>query len=59
MAKAATKKRILALAQSLPAAARQLQSASQHGFSRHAVVELVCSLIEQRCAETVQQLVAA
>lgn len=59
LAKAATKKRILALAQSLPAAARQLQSAPQHGFARHAVVELVCNLIEQRCAETVQQLGAA
>lgn len=56
LAKAATKKRILRFAHKLPIAARQLQAAPQHGFARHVVVEQVCSLIEQRCAETARQL---
>lgn len=56
LAKAQTRKRILALARSLPAAARALQSDARHTFSGHAVIERIVDLIEQRCALTIQRL---
>ena len=59
LAKAASQKRVLALAQSLPAAARQLQAAPPYGFAKIAVVEQICALIEQRCRLTEQRLAKA
>lgn len=52
------KKRILALAKSLPAAARQLQADPQKGFAQYWLVEQIIALIEQRCALTIQRLTA-
>lgn len=54
--KAQAKRRILELAKSLPATARKLQSDPGHGFAGNMVVERVITLIEQRCALTIQRL---
>jgi serine/threonine-protein kinase HipA len=54
--KAQAKRRILELAKLLPATARKLQSDPGHGFSGHAVVEKINTLIEQRCALTIRRL---
>lgn len=54
--KAQAKRRILELAKRLPAKARQLQSGPAHNFAGNAVVEEIASLIEQRCALTIQRL---
>lgn len=59
LAKAACQKRVLALAQSLPLAARQLQASPIYGFANIAVVEQICALIEQRCRLTEERLAAA
>ena len=59
LAKAASQKRVLALAQSLPLAARQLQASAIYGFANIAVVEQICVLIEQRCRQTEERLAAA
>ena len=56
LAKAQTRKRILALAKSLPATARKLQSDPRNEFSGDAVVERIAELIEQRCALTIRRL---
>ena len=56
LAKAQAKKRILELAKSLPATARNLQTDSGRGFAGHAQVEQIISLIEQRCALTIRRL---
>ena len=56
LAKAQTRKRILALAKSLPATARKLQSDPRYEFSGDAVVERIAELIEQRCALTIRRL---
>jgi len=56
LAKAATRKRLQQLATELPAAARKLQAAPQHGFAGNAVVEQIVQLIEQRCALTLRRL---
>ncbi len=56
LSKTQAKKRILQLAQTLPAAARQLQASSTHGFADKTVTLSICSLIEQRCALTVRRL---
>ena len=56
LAKAQAKKRILALATSLPQAARKLQSDTKYGFSGNPVVEQIIALIELRCALTVRRL---
>ncbi len=56
LAKAATRRRLLQLATELPAAARKLQVAPQHGFAGNAVVEQIVQLIEQRCALTLRRL---
>ena len=56
LAKAATRKRLQQLASELPAAARKLQAAPQHGFAGNAVVEQIVQLIEQRCALTLRRL---
>ena len=58
LAKAAAKKRILALAKALPGAARSLQQATHPPFAGNAVVQGLVVLIEQRCALTVQRLSA-
>lgn len=58
LAKAATRKRLQALATELPLAARQLQAAPQHGFAGNAVVEQIAQLIEQRCALTLKRIAA-
>jgi serine/threonine-protein kinase HipA len=50
------KRRVLALAKSLPAMARALQAAPNQSFSQHPVVEHICKLIEQRCTLTTQRL---
>lgn len=60
LGKASARKRILALAKALPAAARSLQQAA-HGpfrgpFGESPVVARIVVLIEQRCALTVQRL---
>lgn len=57
LAKAATRKRLQQLANELPAAARKLQAAPQHGLAGNAVVEQIMQLIEQRCALTLRRLV--
>jgi serine/threonine-protein kinase HipA len=56
LARAQTRRRILELANSLPATARKLQSDTGHGFTGHAVVEQINALIEQRCALTIHRL---
>jgi serine/threonine-protein kinase HipA len=56
LARAQAKKRILALATSLPQAARKLQSDTKYGFSGNPVVEQIIALIELRCALTVRRL---
>jgi serine/threonine-protein kinase HipA len=56
LTKAQAKRRILELAKSLPVTARNLQSASEHGFARSAVVDEINALIEQRCALTIRRL---
>lgn len=56
LSKALARKRILALARSMPFTARELQSDPAHGFTGHGVVEKIVSLIEQRCALTVRGL---
>lgn len=59
LAKAATRKRLQALAAELLVAARKLQAAQQHGFAGNAVVEQIVQLIEQRCALTLRRIAAA
>ena len=54
--KAQTKRRILELANSLPATARKLQSNPKHRFGGNPVVEQITTLIEQRCALTIRRL---
>ena len=56
LSKALARKRILALATSMPSVARNLQSEPTLGFVHHGVVEQVVALIEQRCALTVRRL---
>lgn len=56
LSKAQTRKRILALAKSLPATARKLQSDARHEFSGDVVIERIVDLIEQRCALTIRRL---
>lgn len=56
LAKAQAKRRILELARSLPSAARKLQTDPGRGFAGHALVEQIITLIEQRCALTIQRL---
>ncbi|OFZ70531.1 MAG: toxin HipA [Betaproteobacteria bacterium RBG_16_58_11] len=56
LAKAQAKRRILALAKSLPPIARKLQSDPGHGFAGNAVVERIIALIEQRSALTIRRL---
>ena len=56
LAKAQAKRRILALAKSLPASARKLQSEPGHNFAGNGVVERINALIEQRCALTIRRI---
>lgn len=56
LSKAQAKKRILALAKSLPLSARQLQSDPEYGFGGNAVVARIIALIDQRCALTIRRL---
>ncbi len=56
LAKAQAKRRILALAKSLPPTARKLQSDPGRGFAGNAVVERIIALIEQRSALTIRRL---
>ena len=56
LSRAQARKRILALAKSIPANARELQSDPSRGFTGHEVVEQIVTLIEQRCALTVRRL---
>jgi serine/threonine-protein kinase HipA len=56
LAKAQAKRRILELARSLPPTARKLQTDPGPGFAGHALVEQIITLIEQRCALTIQRL---
>jgi serine/threonine-protein kinase HipA len=56
LGKAQAKKRILALAKSLPPTARKLQSDPGHRFTGHAVIERIIALIEQRCVLTIRRL---
>jgi serine/threonine-protein kinase HipA len=56
LAKAQARRRILEIAKSLPATARQLQSDVARGFVGNAVVERIILLLEQRCALTIRRL---
>ena len=56
LAKAATLKRLKALAKSLPVDASKLQAAPQHGFVGNAVVEQITQVIEQRCALVLKRM---
>ena len=56
LSKTQAKKRVLQIAQTLPAAAQQLQTSRAHGFADKTVTLRICSLIEQRCALTIQRL---
>lgn len=55
LGKAQARKRILTFANSLPRAARGLQSDTARGFTDQVVVEQIVTLIEQRCALTVRR----
>ena len=59
LGKAQARKRILALAKSMPTTARELQSDPKRGFTGHGVVEQIVILIEQRCALTARRLRAS
>lgn len=59
LGKAQARKRIVAIAKSLPSAARELQSDPARGFTSYDVVEQIVTLIEQRCALTVRRLSAS
>lgn len=59
LGKAQTRKRILAMARTMPSSARDLQSDPDRGFTRQAVVGQIVTLIEQRCALTVRRLTEA
>jgi serine/threonine-protein kinase HipA len=59
LGKAQTRKRILAMARTMPSSARDLQSDPDRGFTRQGVVEQIVTLIEQRCALTVRRLTEA
>ena len=56
LAKALARRRILALAKSLPGTASKLQSDARHGFAGNTVVERIIALIEQRCSLTIRRL---
>jgi len=56
LSKPQAKKRILDLAKSLPAKARQLQADPKKGFAKHKLVEQIIALIDQRCALTIERL---
>lgn len=58
LSRAQARKRILALAKSMPTTARELQSDPSRGFTSHGMVEQIVILIEQRCALTVRRLSA-
>lgn len=55
LGKAQAKKRILALAKSLPLTARDLLSDPVNGFVGHTLAARIVTLIEQRCALTVRR----
>ena len=56
LSKAQARRRILALAKSMPTTARELQSNPLRGFNSHGVVEQIVTLIEQRSALTLRRL---
>jgi serine/threonine-protein kinase HipA len=56
LSRAQARKRILALAKSMPITARELRSDPSRGFTAHGVVEQIVTLIEQRCALTERRL---
>lgn len=56
LAKAQTRKRILALAKLLPTAARTLYSEPGRGFSGNAMIARIVDLIEHRCTLTIRRL---
>ena len=56
LGKAQARKRIVALATSMPSAARELQADPKHTFTHNNVVDEIVTLIEQRCALTVRRL---
>ena len=56
LAKAQAKRRILELATSLPIKARKLQSDPEAGFAGDALIDVIVTLIEHRCALTSRRL---
>lgn len=56
LSRAQARKRILALAKSMPITARELRSDPSRGFTTHGVVEQIVTLIEERCALTERRL---
>lgn len=56
LGRAQARKRILALARSMPSKAHELQSDPKRGFTGEGVVEQIVGLIEQRCGLTIRRL---
>lgn len=56
LSRAQARKRILNLAKSLPMTARHLQFDPKSGFIGHDIIEKIVTVIEQRCALTIQRL---
>jgi serine/threonine-protein kinase HipA len=56
LGKAQARQRILALATSMPSAARELQADPKHTFTHNNVVDEIVTLIDQRCALAVRRL---
>lgn len=56
LSKAQARKRVLAMAKSLPPAALALQYSQDHDFANVPIVKKIVTLIEQRCALTIQRL---
>jgi serine/threonine-protein kinase HipA len=56
LSKAQARKRILALAKSMPTTARGLLADPSRSLASHGVVDQIVTLIEQRCALTVRRL---
>lgn len=56
LAKAPTRKRVLAIAKSLPSIARKLQADPSRGFMNQHIVQQIIDLLDQRCHLTQQRL---
>lgn len=59
LARAQTRRRIVALAKALPATACNLKADTANGFAGNALVDRIIAVIEQRCALTIRLLTDA